>query len=432
MKAKSVTKLLLSLLVIGILVLLTVFGVKIGDYKLTPVKDGVKLGLDINGGSYLEYQAVDTSTDKSGNKTTKNKTNVSDDEADTTVAILRARAASQGYTEANVMYNGNGRFRIELPSVDDVNQASELLGATAALTFEDPNGNVVLDGKDVENATAVFSATDDTGVANHHVELTLTKDGQKKFAEATGNLIGQQIAIKLDGVTQSAPTVQSKIDSDKAIITLGNQEGAREAASSLASLIRAGKLPFGLSEVSASTVSATLGQNAFRNSLYAGLISIILIGIYMIIFYRIPGIVATLALIIYTLITVLLIGAFGLNLTLPGIAGIVLSFGMAVDANVVIFERIIDELKNGKTLKASIDAGFHRAITAVVDSNITTLISSGVLWALGNGTVKGFAITLFLGVVVSMFTAIFVTKFLLKQLVGLDIRNKKLYGIGIQ
>ncbi len=432
MKAKSVIKLVLSLLVIAILVFLTAFGIKLGNYELKPAYDGIKLGLDINGGSYIEYQAVErVQTAEGVTSEGEDKKDVTQEEIDTTIAILRARATSEGYTEANVMHNGNGRFRVELPSVGDANQASTILGQVAELTFEDPENNVVLDGNQIKNATAVFSSTDGT-TSQHIVELEFTEEGRQKFAEATARLVGQQISIKLDGVVQSAPTVQEAIDSDKAIITLGTGEGVDEYARSLAGLIRSGKLPFGLKEVGASTVSATLGQDAYQNALLAGLISIILIAIFMIAFYRLPGLMGAIALIFYTVLTILILGAFGVNLTLPGIAGIVLSLGMAVDANVIIFERITDEMKNGKTLRASIDAGFNRALTAVVDSNITTLISAGVLWALGSGTVKGFAITLFLGVVVSMFTAVFVTKFLIKQLIGLDIKNRKLYGIGIK
>lgn len=437
MKAKSIIKLVLTLLVIGALVFLTMFGIKIGNWQLKPAKDGVKLGLDIAGGSYIEYQATEnkeTAAEDSAAEEGDNKTNVSDEDVQSTIAILRARATNQGYTEANVMYSGNGRFRVELPNVGDPNDASRILGTVARLTFEDAqddSGSVILDGKDIKNATSKFGQTSENAASGHYVALELTDDGQQKFSEATERLIGSPIYIKLDGEVYSAPMVQSKIDADP-IITIGSSENAADAAKELAGLIRSGQLPFGLKEVGASSVSATLGQNAYTSSLWAGLISIILIVIYMIIFYRVPGIVAGIALIFYTVLMVLAMGLFGINLNLPGIAGIVLSLGMAVDANVVIFERIIDELKNGKTLHASVDAGFHRALTAVIDGNITTLISAGVLLWLGSGTVKGFATTLFIGIVISMFTAIFVTKFLLKQLIQLNIKNRKLYGIGVK
>lgn len=470
MKAKSTIKLVLMLLLIGVMVYLTVAGVTIGNWKLEPASKGIKLGLDIAGGSYIEYQAVGvtdngTGTAPAGQETAapeaaatapaseeateptvappaaapvetatadgEAKKEISQEDIDATIATLRSRATSQGYTEATVVYNGGGRFRVELPSVANAEDASRLLGKVARLTFEDPDGNVIVDGKEVKNAIAKFGQTKDNGASEHYVELEFTSEGRTKFSEATGRLIGKAIDIKLDGVVQSSPTVQTKIDSDKAIITMGG-ENAQKAAEETAALIRSGQLPFGLKEVGASTVSATLGQSAYQRSVQAGLFSLALIILYMIIFYRLPGLLSGIALVFYAVLTILVLGAFGVNLTLPGIAGIVLSMGMAVDANVVIFERIIDELKNGKTLRASVDAGFHRALTAVVDSNVTTLISAGVLWWLGSGTVKGFAITLFIGVVISMFTAIIITKFLLVQLIQLNVKNRRLYGIGVK
>ncbi len=422
MKSKSIVKLLLTFVLIAAVALVTLSGLKIGTYQLMPVTDNIKLGLDIAGGSYVEFQAVEGETTIS---------ELSTEQVDTTIAILRQRATSQGYTEALVTYTNNGRFRVELPDVKDPNEASKLLGKVAKLTFTDPEGAVVIDGTDIANATYQYGQATDEGY-QHYVALEFTSEGSKKFAEATSRLIGQPISINLDDELVSAPIVQTAITEGSGVITIGNSAEAEEEARNLANLIRSGQLPFALEEVGLSTVSATLGQNSFQASLLAGLISIILIALFMIVLYRLPGVVAAIALGIYALLTVLVLGLFGVNLTLPGIAGIVLSLGMAVDANVIIFERIKEEMKNGKTLKASVDAGFHRATTAVVDANITTLISAGVLWILGSGTVKGFAITLFIGVVVSMFTAIFVTKFIMKQLIGLNIKNTKLYVGGIK
>ena len=423
MKAKSIVKLLLTLVVIAALVIVTVPGFTIGSYKLVPLKDNVKLGLDIAGGSYVEYQAVEGDS---------NLTDISTEDVDTTIAILRQRATAQGYTEAVVTYTNNGRFRVELPDVKDPNEASKLLGQVAKLTFTEPDGTVVIDGMHIEDATYQYGQVSENGGYQHYVSLKFTKEGTEKFAEATSRLVGQAISINLDETLVSAPTVQTAITDGSAVITIGNSEDAETEARNLASLIRSGQLPFALSEVGLSTVSATLGQNSFQNALLAGLISIILIMIFMIIFYRLLGVVASLALAIYAIITVFILGLFGVNLTLPGIAGIVLSLGMAVDANVIIFERIKEEMKNGKTLRASVDAGFHRAVTAIVDANVTTIISSVVLWILGSGTVKGFAITLFIGVVVSMFTAIFVTKFLLNILIEFNVKNRKLYVGGVK
>ena len=423
MKAKSIVKLVLMLVIIAALTVVTVTGVTIGSYKMMPITDSIKLGLDIAGGSYVEYQAKEGDT---------NLTNISEEDIDTTVAILRQRATDNGFTEAVVTYMENGRFRVELPDVKDSNKASEILGQVAKLTFVEPDGTVILDGQQIKDATYQYGQTDANGGYIHYVALELESDGAEKFADATSRLIGQPISIMLDDKVVSAPTVNEAITTGEAVITMGNSAEAETQARTTASLIRSGHLPFALDEASNSTVSATLGQNSFAKSLLAGLISIIIIALFMIVLYRLLGVVASLALAIYALITVFVLGMFQVNLTLPGIAGIVLSLGMAVDANVIIFERIKEEMKNGKTLRASVDAGFHRAVTAIVDANVTTLISAAVLWFLGSGTVKGFAITLFIGVVVSMFTAIFVTKFLINRLIELNIKNRKLYVGGVQ
>ncbi|MBR5587109.1 MAG: protein translocase subunit SecD [Clostridia bacterium] len=423
MRAKSIVKLILSLVIVAILVVFTATGMQFGSYQMMPITDNIKLGLDIAGGSYVEYQAVEGDNDLS---------DISTEDVDTTIAILRQRAADQSYTEAVVTYMNNGRFRVELPDVKDPNEASQLLGQTAKLTFAEPDGTLVVDGSQIKNATYKFGQTSENGGYQHYVDLEFTSEGAEKFADATSRLIGQSISINLDENLVSAPVVQSAITDGKAVITIGSAENAEEEARNLASLIRSGHLPFGLKEVGLSTVSATLGQNSFSKALLAGLISLIVIAVFMIVIYRLLGLVAAIALGIYALLTVLVLGVFGVNLTLPGIAGVVLSFGMAVDANVIIFERIKEEMKNGKTLRAAVDAGFHRATTAIIDANVTTLISSAVLWWLGSGTVKGFAVTLFLGVVVSMFTAIFVTKFILNQLIELNIKNRKLYVGGVK
>lgn len=420
MKGKSIIKLVGMLLIIGIMIFVAAFGVTLGSWKINPAIDGIKKGLDIAGGSSIQYDADADS--------------ITDEQKDTVVSILRTRLTEQGYTEANVQSQGDKRFYIEIPSVSDPREAVELLGKTAQLSFADPDGNVVMTGDDVDTANAKYDRLSENAAPENYVELKLKDSGVQKFSEATGRLAGQAegqnyIAIMLDDQIVSSPRVQTQITDTTCIIS-GNftVESARE----LAGLIRAGQLPFKLTEVGVSSVGATLGQTAFNNSILAAFISLILIMLYMLIFYRLPGLVSAIALAFYTALTVLLLGWFKVNLTLPGIAGIILSMGMAVDANVVIFERIIDELKLGKTLRASVEAGFHRAITAVVDSNVTTVIAAAVLLWLGSGTVKGFAVTLLIGVLVSMFTAIVITKFLLMQIVQLNVKNRKLYGIGVK
>lgn len=420
MKGKSILKLVLMLLLIAVMAVVAVFGVQLGNWKINPAISGIKKGLDIAGGSSIQYDADADS--------------ITDEQRDTVVSILRTRLTEQGYTEANVQSQGDKRFYVEIPSVSDPREAVELLGKTAQLSFVDPDGNVIMTGDDVDTATAKYDQVSQNSAAESYVELKLKDSGVEKFSEATGRLAGQAdganyIAIMLDDQVVSSPRVQTQITDTTCIIT---GDFTVEAARELAGLIRAGQLPFKLVEVGVSSVGATLGESAFNNSILAALISLVLIAVYMMIFYRLPGLVSAIALMFYTALIVLLMGWFKVNLTLPGIAGIILSMGMAVDANVVIFERIIDELKLGKTVRASVEAGFHRALAAVVDSNVTTVIAAAVLLWLGSGTVKGFAITLLIGVLVSMFTAIVITKFLLVQLVQLNVKNRKLYGIGVK
>ncbi len=230
----------------------------------------------------------------------------------------------------------------------------------------------------------------------------------------------------MDNNVISAPTVQSKIDSNQCVIS---GEFTAEEAKSLAANIKAGQIPFSLEQVEVRTVSATLGDEALKNAVTAGIIGIILVMLFMLLFYRLLGLMADIALAAYIGVILIILANFHVNLTLPGIAGIILSVGMAVDANVVIFERIKEELKLGKTVRSAVDAGFNRALTAVIDSNITTIIAAVILWVLGTGTIKGFGITLFIGIVVSMLSAIFVTKHLLKQVIGMNLKNTWLYCI---
>ncbi len=418
--AKSAVKLVTALLIIGVMIYLAAFGISIGNMTLQPVSESIKKGLDIAGGSIIVFEAE--------------ADNVSKEQSETVVSILRERLTNEGYTEAIVTTQGEKRFQVEIPAVTDPNEAVKLLGTTAKLSFVDPDGQEVLSAEDIQEAKAAFEPTKSNSPSENIVKLTLKQSGVEKFAAATERVSKagdgkNYISIKLDEEIISSPRVSEKIESESCYISGGF---TAESSKQLAGLIRAGQLPFNIKEISMSSVGATLGESALDGSLRAAFISILLVMLYMILFYRLPGIVASISLSFYVVITLLILGLLRINLTLPGIAGIILSVGMAVDANVVIFERIIDELKNGKTLRASIDAGFHRAMTAVVDSNITTLISAGVLWWLGAGTVKGFATTLFLGVIISMFTAITVTKFLVDQLIGLNVKNRSLYGIGVK
>lgn len=421
MNSKSVAKFSIVLVVILAIAYIAAFGIDVGGYQITSVmneENGIRKGLDLAGGSYIVFEP-DTTED------------VTEEDMNSVRSVLRTRLDSKGYYEAEVTVDGNNRARVEIPAVDNPDDAIALLGATAKLEFVDKDGTVILTGgEDVKKASADYDAIDSTGKKGHMVRLELTNAGAEKFAEATARVSAYSegenyIGINLDGVPISQPRVQETINSTECVIS-GDFDA--ETAKTLASQIQSGQLPFSLKTVETRTIGAQLGEKALENSLKAGLIGLILVMIFMIIMYRLCGFIASIALIGYVGIFALILGAMRVNLTLPGIAGIILTIGTAVDANVIIFERIKEELKVGKTLRASVDAGFNRAFTAIVDSNITTIIAAVVLYVFGTGTIKGFAITLGIGTVVSMFTAVFVTRFLLRQMIGFNIKNPKVYS----
>ncbi len=422
MKAKSITKLVLVLLIIAGLALLSVYGLTInGKTYIQSANEGITYGLDIAGGTSILYEAQGDS--------------ITTEEANTVVNIMRKRLDAKGYNEATITREGEKRFAVEIPEVTDTQEVVRILGTTAKLQFieapadENSEGKVVLEGKNVKSAVANVISDQTTGRTQNIVSLTFDDEGAQAFAEATTRLVGQPIFIALDDAIISYPTVNEPITNGEAMIS---GEFTNAEARELASLINSGNLPVELKEISSNTVDATLGEGSLNNALLAGLISLVIIMLYMIFFYRLPGLLASISLAFYTVIVILVMALANINLTLSGIAGIVLSMGMAVDANVIIFERIIDELNLGKSVGAAVNAGFHRALGAVVDSNVTTIISSLVLYLLGTGTVKGFAITLMIGVIVSMFTAIIITKFLMKRMIELNVKNRKLYGIGVK
>ncbi len=421
MKSKSVAKFSIVLVVILALAYIAAFGINVGGYQITSAMDeehGIRRGLDLAGGSYIVFEA-DT------------EENVTDDHMTSIIAVLRNRLDSQGYYEANVSKQNDKRVRVEIPAVDNPDEAVAILGATAKLEFVDKDGNVVLNGGDhVKSAVAAYEAYDQTGNKGNIVKLTLTDEGAQKFAEATAKISAyadgeNYIAIQLDGNIVSAPRVSEQINSTECIIS-GDFDN--ESAKTLAGQIQSGQLPFSLKPVEVRTIGAQLGEKALENSLKAALIGLVLVMLFMIILYRMCGFISCIALIGYVAIVALILGLLRVNLTLPGIGGIILTIGTAVDANVIIFERIKEELKVGKTLRASVDAGFNRAFTAIVDSNITTIIAAVVLYLFGTGTIKGFALTLGIGTIVSMYTAVFVTRFLLRQMIGFNIKNSKLYS----
>ena len=346
--------------------------------------------------------------------------------------VIRQRLTDKGFTEATVTLTGDNRVTVEIPQITNPEEAVQTLGTTAQLTFVDADGKEWLTGSDIKKATYGYGRPTGNEVTDvHYVQVQFTSEGQKKFAEATGNIAARTdgtniMAIVMDNQVISSPSVSSQIDSDSCVIS---GSFTRDSASELADLINAGQIPFSLKQVELRSVGPQLGADAMRTSLIAGAIGIVLVMLFMLIVYRIPGLVASIALCFYMVLEALIFSLVRVNLSLPGIAGIILSIGMAVDANVIIFERVKEELKNGKTVKSAIDSGFKRAFTAILDSNITTLIACAVLFFLGTGTIVGFATTLGIGVIVSMFTALTVTHFLLNRMVDFRIRNPKAYGL---
>lgn len=368
----------------------------------------VKLGLDLAGGVSITYQAVGEATDE---------------QMDDTVYKLRRRVDTYS-PEADVYREGKDRINIDIPGVSDANAILETLGQPGSLRFTDMDGNTILTGDQVSSARAAVA--DNNGSNEYVVSLTFNEEGTAAFAEATSRLVGQQIAIVYDGEVVSAPVVREAITQGQCSI---DGIGSYEEAENLASTIRIGALSVELTELRSNVVGARLGQEAVTTSLQAGAVGFAVVAVFMIAVYLVPGAASALALALYVGLMVILLAAFEVTLTLPGIAGIILSIGMAVDANVIIFTRIKEEIGGGRSVEAAIKAGFEKALSAIIDGNVTTLIAALVLFWRGSGTVKGFATTLAMGIVLSMFTALFVTRFILRALYNLGLKNPKLYGV---
>ncbi len=369
----------------------------------------IKLGLDLAGGVSITYQAVDD--------------NPSAEDMKDTVYKLQKRVEVYS-TESTVYQEGNNRINIEIPGVSDANHILEELGKPGSLEFQDEDGNTLLTGTDIKNAQG-GTYNDQMGNREYVVELTLTDEGAQKFADATANNVGKSMPIVYDGQTISAPNVKEAISGGTAQI---DGMESFEAAEELASTIRIGSLSLELEELHSKVVGAQLGEEAISTSLKAAAIGLVLVMLFMIVMYLAPGFTASLALILYSALTVFALWIFDVTLTLPGIAGIILSIGMAVDANVIIFARIREEIGAGKSVSAAMKIGYEKALSAIVDGNITTLIAAVVLGIRGSGTVKGFAYTLGIGIVLSMFTALVVTRWLMKCFYALGLKDAKFYG----
>ncbi len=410
-KRKAVIILLVMVLALAGLTFTAVEG--IGTEK-AGAASGIKLGLDLAGGVSITYQVVgdETPTDE--------------DMADT---IYKLQKRVENYsTEAQVYKEGADRINIEIPGVSDEHAILEELGKPGSLVFMNSANEEVLSGTDIANAEA-GSQQDSMGNSQFVVQLTMTSEGKEKFAAATKAAYPTHdiIYIIYDDAIISSPAVQAEITDGQAVIT---GMSSYEEAENLASTIRIGGLKLQLEELRSNVVGAQLGSEAISTSLKAGAVGFVMVVVFMVVVYYVMGAAASLALAIYTALIVVLLNAFEITLTLPGIAGIILSIGMAVDANVIIFARIREELATGKTIPTSIKIGFERAMPAIIDSNITTLIAAIVLGLKGSGTVKGFAQTLALGIVLSMFTALFVTKLIMNACYAVGLKNVKLYGVG--
>mgnify|MGYP003373018394 CR=1 FL=1 len=403
----------------------------------TGAAKNIKTGLDLSGGVSITYEA-------------KEENPSSEDMADTTYKLQKR--VEQYSTEAQAYQEGGNRINVEIPGVTDANAILEELGKPGSLCFveqtdKDGNenftygengyelsrtidqireaGSVVLEGTDIAEAEGGAIQDQTTNAKQYVVSLTLTKEGKKKFAEATEANVGKQIAIVYDNGILSAPNVSEAITGGSAQI---DGMGSLEEAQELASYIRIGSLSLELEEVRSSVVAAQLGEEAIATSVKAAAIGLVIVILFMILVYRIPGLVAGIALILYTAMILITLNAFDITLTLPGIAGIILGIGMAVDANVIIYARIQEEIAAGMSVRNSIKSGFSKAFSAIFDGNITTLIAAFVLMWLGSGTVKGFAYTLALGIVISMFTALVISRLIVNALYAVGVRDPKFYG----
>lgn len=437
-KSKGIISLILIAALLGLLVFTAVKG--FGEDG-SGAAQNIKLGLDLEGGVSITYQV-------------KGGTPSAEDMADTIYKLQRR--VEQYSTEATVYQEGDDRISIEIPGVSDANQILDELGQPGSLYFIaqtdsdgkenyslssstgdyelektieelEEDGSIVLSGTDVKSASAQVQTDSLTNANKNVVSLEFNAEGTEKFAEATKAAYAakESIGIYYDGEFISVPNVNAEITDGQAII-----EGSMsfEAADRLASTIRIGGLNLELEELRSNVVGAQLGEEAISTSLQAGAIGLAIVFIFMCVAYLLPGFASSIALLVYTGLILVLLNAFEITLTLPGIAGIILGIGMAVDANVIIFARVREELAEGKTVKSSLNAGFQKAMSAILDGNITTLIAAAVLGWLGSGTVKGFAQTLALGIVVSMFTALVITRVIIYSFYAIGLRSQKLYG----
>lgn len=384
-----------------------------------------KLGLDLKGGVYVVLEAVEETTGAQGEDVKK----ITDDDMTRLVEVLNRRINGIGVAEAQIQRSGERRIIVELPGISNVEEAVNMIGKTALLEFKIENADGTL-GETLLTGSALSKAgVSHDQMGKPQIQFEMTPEGAIKFAEITKNNVGKKLAITLDGIVQTAPVIQTEISGGSGVIT-GNY--TMSEATATATLLNAGALPIKAEIAETRTVGASLGDESIAQSKKAGIVAIVLIWLFMLVFYRLPGIVANLALTIYGIVSFGALNFIDATLTLPGIAGLVLSAGMAVDSNVIIFERIKEELGHGNSIFNAINAGFSKGFVAIFDSNITTLIITVILFAFGTGPVKGFAVTLTLGVLASMLTAISITKILLVTFVYVfNLKDPKFFGVKI-
>lgn len=411
--------------ILSVIILLGWFVTLHGIGSLGPIWEQMKLGLDLKGGVYVVMEAQTKATGDDLKKIMSQ-----------TQAVIEKRVNQMGLSEPIVTIEGNNRIRVELPGAEDADSAIKSIGKTAQLQFVMSDGTLVLDGSMVKDA-GIASDKDHGGYA---ISLEFDKKGAEAFKDATTAIMNGQVTSKdpsvpdeaimiiLDGKVISSPVVSSVIPNGTAQITAGGTGGfSEDEASNLSALIRGGALPVELKEVQTSVVGPTIGLDALNMSIIAGVIGVGLIFVIMLAMYRMMGTAANVALLLYILIIFWVFVAMGGVLTLPGIAGIILSIGMAVDGNVIIFSRVREEIQNGKTIRVAAASGFHRALATIIDSHVTTMIAGVVLYQLGSGPVKGFALTLMIGILASLFTAVVVTQIFVEVIAETKIFAKKKY-----
>ena len=398
-KSKNAIIFILSIVIILSLAFSGFKGFEIAGWKVKSFNEAITKGLDLQGGVSVLMEIQDE--------------NVTAEVRQRVKQLLELRVNKIGVSETVVTEEGEKRIRIDIPGAYDSSEIVEDLSKTGNLEFRDSEGNVLLTGKDVEKATALL---DDT--SSPVVSLELNEDGKEKFAEATANNIGNSIGIYMDDEEVSSPVVQSAITDGKAVI---NGMSSMDEATKIAGVISSGALPVTIKAVSISNVGAQLGSEALPNAIKAGVIGIGIIFILMILYYRVPGLFASISLILYITLILLVFTEMKVALTLPGIAALLLTIGMAVDANILIFERIREELTRGISIKSAVKAGFENAMSSIVDSNSTTFIAALILYFIGSGSVKGFAVTLMIGIVLSLFTSLMITKLLMNLAVEIGV-----------